>query len=156
MNLYLCYVYQIQRGKIYICFSLFSKTFQKTLAKSKKIHIIDMCADSSAPISSLSGCSAVGRDAEAPPVADAARRSAAAATQKISSKPRLAKNFLMLQRGLMPLWFNFIPISEAALLRYHNFRGVAQLVACLVRDQEAGRSSRLTPTTTDKFELFYT
>ena len=35
-----------------------------------------------------------------------------------------------------------------------HYRGVAQLVACLVRDQEAGRSSRLTPTIKKRVDLF--
>ncbi len=41
----------------------------------------------------------MGCAAEAPPVADEARRSAAAATQKIPSEQRLAMDFLMLQRA---------------------------------------------------------
>ena len=53
----------------------------------------------------------MGRDCEAPPEADEASRLAAAATQQLPSEQRLAKEMLMLQRGLIKA-FNYQEIGK--------------------------------------------
>ena len=70
----------------------------------------------------------MGRDCEAPPVADEASRLAAAATQQLPSEQRLAKEMLMLQRGLMKV-LNYVEIGKRGarknlLFSYHINFGV--------------------------------